>query len=109
MPYGCRLFKLEPGLLEDTPEDYGQTAVYRGTIAGHEASYALDRGCVLETGRAVRVSGNTAAILGTSWLAPHFAVVGDRSKHLGRFDLVGPALSDVFKETPGAGGQSCCS
>lgn len=109
MSHGCRLFKLEPGLLEDAPEDYGQTAEYRGTIASHEASYALDCGCVFETGRAVRVSGNTAAILGTSWLAPHFAVVGDRSKHLGRFDSVGPALGDVFKATPVAGRQSCCS
>lgn len=49
-----------------------QVAVYKGTVPGHEAAYALDRGCVLQAGCSTRVSGNTAAILSDSWLAPHF-------------------------------------
>jgi len=38
---GHRLFKV-PGRLEDLCEDYGQVAVYKGTIPGHTHSYALD-------------------------------------------------------------------
>ena len=48
--------------------------MYKGTVPGHEAAYALDRGCVLQAGCSTRVSGNTAAILSDSWLAPHFEV-----------------------------------
>jgi hypothetical protein len=36
-----RLFKV-PGRLEDLCEDYGQVAVYKGTLPGHSHSYALD-------------------------------------------------------------------
>jgi hypothetical protein len=31
------------------------------------------------------VCGNTAAILTNSWLAAHFTVIGDRSRHFGAF------------------------
>ena len=48
--------------------------MYKGTVPGHEAAYALDRGCVLQAGCSTHVSGNTAAILRDSWLAPHFEV-----------------------------------
>lgn len=48
--------------------------MYKGTVPGHEAAYTLDRGCVLQAGHSTRVSGNTAAILCDSWLAPHFEV-----------------------------------
>ncbi|KAK9825681.1 hypothetical protein WJX81_003184 [Elliptochloris bilobata] len=107
-----RLFKLAPGLLENAPEDYGQTAVYKGSVPGHEDAYALDCGCVFETGRSVRVSGNTAAILSSSWLAPHFEVSGDRSRHLGRFEEsgVGWPLGNVSEDAVGAASaRPCCS
>ncbi len=39
LPY--RLFKV-PGQIEDLCEDYGQVAVYKGTIPGHAHAYDLD-------------------------------------------------------------------
>ena len=51
-----------------------QVAVYKGDVPGHEAAYALDHECVFQAGCSMRVSGNTAAILSGSWLAPHFEV-----------------------------------
>eukprot|EP00659_Diplonema_papillatum_P022946 gene22946-35172_t len=81
-----RLFKL-PGVLETRCEDYGQFAVYKGTIPGHQHSYKLDDHHVLVTGKPFLVCGNTAAMLGgKSWLAKHFTVTGDRSVHYGMFD-----------------------
>ncbi|WIA21587.1 hypothetical protein OEZ85_000776 [Tetradesmus obliquus] len=80
-----RLFKL-PGQLEPLPEeDYGQTATYNGTLPGCEASYALDATHSFQKGQAVAVSGNTAAMLSSSWLKPHFTVTEDTSRHLGQF------------------------
>jgi len=78
-----RLFKLKE--LEDGQEDYGQVAVYLGTIPGHKHSYPLDLGNVFESRRPKLVDGNTAAMLENSWLKPHFKVLGDRSTHFGRF------------------------
>ena len=47
-----RGFKLP---LEDACEDYGQVAVYRGTIPGRGVSFALDLGHVFVAGDAMRV------------------------------------------------------
>ena len=52
-----RLFKL-PGLLESLCEDYGQVAVYKGTIPGHRHAYQLDDHHRFETGRPMLVCGN---------------------------------------------------
>lgn len=38
-----------------------------------------------------QVDGNTAAILGESWLAPHFELAGDRRVHYGRWRSASPA------------------
>ena len=49
----------------------------QGTIEGYEHEYILDEGHTFETGRPVRVCGNSAAMLGghsVSWLSPHFKV-----------------------------------
>ena len=78
-----RLFKLSG--LEDGEEDYGQAARYQGTISGCAHHFALDAGNSFETGRAVRIGGNTDRILRTSRFAPHFEILGDRSRHLGPF------------------------
>lgn len=78
-----RLFKLPPGRLETLCEDYGQYAVYKGTIKGAPHAYALDDHHMLQTGKPFLVCGNTAAMLSETWLAPHFTVVGDRSVHYG--------------------------
>ncbi|KAJ1950157.1 hypothetical protein FBU59_000813 [Linderina macrospora] len=54
----------------------GQTAVYLGTIAGHEDKYELDVDNVFAKNVPMPISANTAEILATSWLSPFFAVEG---------------------------------
>ena len=100
-----RLFKL-PGMLETICEDYGQYALYKGTIPGHPNSYVLDDHHKIEKKRPFLVCGNTAAMLGeggVSWLAPHFEIVGDRSVHYGAFDC---ALEPAAPAA--AAGGACC-
>ena len=100
-----RLFKLPPGRLETLCEDYGQYAVYKGTMEGAPHAYALDDHHVLQKGKPFLVCGNTAAMLAETWLAPHFSVIGDRSVHYGLFPC-GPSPAAA---TPSAtGGGTCC-
>ncbi|CAK0784978.1 hypothetical protein CVIRNUC_008183 [Coccomyxa viridis] len=106
-----RLFKL-PGLLEPQCEDYGQIAIYKGTIEGYEHSYALDDSHVYERDRPTLVCGNTAAVLGEgglSHLAKHFQIVGDRSHHFGAFQVGSQRQQiDVAINGPSAGPCSSC-
>ncbi|XXQ34923.1 Methyltransferase domain-containing protein [Plasmodiophora brassicae] len=95
-----RLFKLDN--LETLCEDYGQIAIYKGTIPGHTHSYALDDHHVLESGKPLLVCGNTASMLSESWLAPHFTIMGGRSTHFGTFECAGPSL-----KSPGRPGTCC--
>jgi len=84
-----RAFKLP---LEDRCEDYGQTATYRGTIAGLPHAFVLDVHHRFETGRPMLVCGNTFDMLARSRYAAHFALTGDNSVHHGLFDCAtGPA------------------
>ncbi|KAJ2800614.1 hypothetical protein H4S07_005143, partial [Coemansia furcata] len=85
-----RLFKFArpQSALEPTREDYGQVAVYRGTIAGQHARMRFDTHWSFEAQRPVLVDGNTALMLGESWLRRHFDVRGDRSLHFGAFAQV---------------------
>ena len=94
-----RAFKLD---LEDREEDYGQVATYLGTIPESPDCFELDERHVLETGQAVPVSGNTAAMLSRTRYARHVRVEGDTSTHHGPFDraTVPPP------EAPAA--SSCC-
>ncbi|MDQ7065071.1 MAG: methyltransferase domain-containing protein [candidate division KSB1 bacterium] len=79
-----RAFKLDS--LEDICEDYGQVAIYRGTIPEHPHRFELDDHHVFETGRPVLVCGNTAAMLQETRYGAHFEIIGDRSMHYGPFD-----------------------
>ena len=76
-----RGFKLD---LEESEEDYGQVALYRGTIEGMRGGYQLDMGCHFPSGVAVRVSKNCADILKGSRYSEHF-VVSEPMMHLGEF------------------------
>jgi arsenite methyltransferase len=78
-----RAFKLD---LEDRCEDYGQVATYLGTIEGHPHAFDLDDHHHLETGRPLRVCGNSALMLEASRYGDHFEVRGDRTTHFGLFD-----------------------
>jgi len=86
-----RAFKL--ALLEDRCEDFGQHATYLGTIPEEPHCFSLDDHHCLETGRAMLVCGNTAAMLSETRLARYFKVQGDRSVHFGIFDCV-PAVNE---------------
>ena len=79
-----RLFKLNG--LEDACEDFGQSARYLGTLPGYPHIYPLDNHHNFEKGRAMLVCGNTAKMVGESWLGKYFRVDGDTSIHFGKFD-----------------------
>jgi SAM-dependent methyltransferase len=97
-----RAFKLAS--LEDICEDYGQVAVYKGSISGHPHHFDLDDHHRLFTGKPMLVCGNTAAMLEETRFAPHFTISGDRSVHYGAFDCVpAPAAADKSENS-----SSCC-
>eukprot|EP01026_Neomeris_dumetosa_P019877 TRINITY_DN1801_c0_g1_i2.p1 TRINITY_DN1801_c0_g1~~TRINITY_DN1801_c0_g1_i2.p1 ORF type:complete len:415 (-),score=47.41 TRINITY_DN1801_c0_g1_i2:372-1616(-) len=110
-----RLFKI-PDQIETLCEDYGQIAIYKGTIKGHKHSYTLDDHHHFITNKPMLVCGNTAAMVGeggVSWLSPHFEVIGDRSVHYGLFDcnssskIVSDNPASNIQTSPSDGG--CCS
>ncbi|MEU2911961.1 methyltransferase domain-containing protein [Streptomyces massasporeus] len=97
-----RAFRLP---LEDRCEDYGQVAVYHGTIAEYPHAFDLDDHHRFHTGKPELVCGNTADMLSATRYAPHFSVTGDKSRHFGLFPC-GPADT-----ASGPGAQSptgCC-
>ncbi|MGH6636093.1 MAG: methyltransferase domain-containing protein [Gammaproteobacteria bacterium] len=95
-----RAFKL---LLEDRCEDYGQAAVYLGTLAYHPHRFALDDHHLFERGRPMLICGNTADMLGRTRYAPHFEVRGEKRVHYGLFDCA-PNAAPGLVPTSG----SCC-
>ncbi len=96
-----RGFKIE---LEEHCEDFGQVAVYKGTIPEKPGSYSLDMGHVFTSGMAQRICKNTADILKQSRLAPYFHV-SDEISHLGRFNC-SPATPAVAGDDETA--IACC-
>ena len=96
-----RAFKLNS--LEDICEDYGQVAVYLGSDPEQPHGFALDDHHLFETGKPMLVCGNTAAMVSQTRYARHFHLIGDRSRHFGRFDCgaAAPAAST-------AATRSCC-
>ncbi len=98
-----RAFKLDD--LEDICEDYGQVAVYRGTIPHHPHRFTLDDHHVFITGKPMLVCGNTASMLSRTRYAAHFDVRGDRSTHYGPFDCSPAAVRDA---DAGGDGGACC-
>jgi len=89
--------------LEDRCEDYGQVAYYLGSITEHPHAFDLDDHHHFETGRPLRVCGNTADMLTASRYAEHFQVVGEKSRHFGLFDCTSVSQGDPA-ETSGL----CC-
>jgi arsenite methyltransferase len=94
-----RAFKLD---LEDRCEDYGQIAIYKGTLPGHLHSFNLDQEHTFVTDKPSLVCSNTAAMLELTRFAPHFTLIGDTKQHFGIFDCAPTAQS-----TSGTVG-SCC-
>jgi ubiquinone/menaquinone biosynthesis C-methylase UbiE len=91
--------------VEDRCEDYGQVAIYKGTIPGAPHRFVLDDHHTFETGRPMLVCGNTAAMVSDTRYGAHFEVRGDRARHYGLFPCgPAPAATATASETPGA----CC-
>ncbi|MBF0180585.1 MAG: methyltransferase domain-containing protein [Magnetococcales bacterium] len=99
----ARVFKLAD--LEDICEDYGQMAVYRGTIPDWPHHFDLDDHHRFITGKPVLVCGNTASMLTNTRYRDHFTVHGDRSVHYGPFDC-GPVTTRQAED--GNAGGGCC-
>jgi len=97
-----RAFKLP---LEDRCEDYGQVAVYHGTIGEYPHAFDLDDHHRFPAGKPVLVCGNTADMLSATRYAPHFAVTGTKSRHYGLFPCA-PA-GEAAASGPGAA-PGCC-
>lgn len=95
-----RAFKL---VLEDRCEDYGQVAVYLGTLPEHPHRFALDDHHLFECGRPMPVCGNTADMLSRTRYAPHFEVRGEKRVHYGLFDCAPKGTRAAATE-----GAPCC-
>ncbi len=95
-----RAFKMP---LEDRCEDFGQLAVYKGTIVEHPHVFDLDDHHHFETGKPLRVCGNSFDMLATSRYAKHFELIGDKSTHFGLFDCAPPNTSLSLES-----GAACC-
>lgn len=99
-----RAFKLPE--LEDICEDFGQVAVYRGSIAGHPHYFDLDDHHRFITGKRMPVCGNTASMIQDTRFSEHFVVEGDRSVHFGPFDCA-PAAARASNYDNATGGACC--
>ncbi|GAB4255225.1 MAG: methyltransferase domain-containing protein [Methylomicrobium sp.] len=95
-----RAFKMP---LEDRCEDFGQIAIYRGSISEHPHYFDLDDHHRFETGKPLRICGNTADMLGGSRYARHFELIGDKHLHFGLFDCTPP--NKILSASTGA---ACC-
>lgn len=95
-----RAFKMS---LEDRCEDFGQIAVYKGTIAEHPHTFDLDDHHHFEKGKPLRVCGNTYDMLGASRYKEHFELMGDKTSHFGLFDCAPPNASLSLES-----GAACC-
>ena len=97
-----RAFKLD---LEDKCEDYGQIAIYKGTLKECPQVFVLDDHHSFEKGRPYPVCSNTADMLNKTRFASHFEILGNTSVHYGLFDCgPTPSASESSASNPGA----CC-
>lgn len=78
-----RTFKLP---LEDLCEDYGQVAVYKGTMPGFPDAFPLDDHHLFITNKPMLVCGNSGAMVQDTRFGRHFTVTGDKTVHYGSFD-----------------------
>lgn len=101
-----RLFKLDG--LEPQCEDYGQAVRYKGTVAGSELSFTLDKHHVIEAGRIFPVCGNSWRMLADTRFRPHFEFFGDFSRHFGIFAGCGAAMPFDAETGSGAAPAPCC-
>jgi arsenite methyltransferase len=99
-----RAFKLSA--LEDRCEDYGQVALYLGTIPVCPDKFILDDHYLLVARKPMPVCGNTALMLQETRYGKHFRIIGDMSVHFGPF--VRAPLSVKNGDGSEAPGGACC-
>lgn len=75
-------------VLEDSSEDYGHTATYRGTLAGFPHAFSLGMGQTFITDQATHIDGNTALVLSQSRYARAFKLSTGKD-HRGPFGGAG--------------------
>ncbi len=100
--YTIRAFKLND--LEDICEDYGQSAIYKGTIVNNPHKFVLDDHHTFITGKPKLVCGNTASMLQNTRFSEHFEISGNRKTHFGPFDC---SSSDKIQSADDSC-TSCC-
>ena len=101
-----RAFKLPD--LEDICEDYGQVAIYDGSLPGYPHYFDLDDHHRFFTGKPMLVCGNTASMVSGTRYGGAFTVIGDRKKHFGAFEGCGTDNAAACDCADTAGGSSCC-
>jgi len=82
-----RAFKLND--LEDICEDYGQVAYYDGSIPQYPHFFDLDDHHRFFTNKPMLVCGNTASMVSNTRYGKAFKIIGDRSRHFGKFGSCG--------------------
>lgn len=81
-------------------------------VKEHKTQCAFVCACVCHSHRFVTnkpmlVCGNTASMVGESWLAPHFTIIGDRAVHYGQFDCSGPKTTTGGAASPSNSAGAC--
>lgn len=99
-----RLWKIQG--LEDTCEDYGHIAIYKGGIAESPDKFVLDNKHVFEKDKPERVCGNTALMLSKTRFRDYFEVIGSFEKHFGLFSNCSTLAASDNEENPSKG--YCC-
>lgn len=99
-----RAFKLDD--LEDRCENYGQAAVYLGTIPGNAHQFSFDNHHIFIANKPMLICGNTASMLTKTRYAKHFRVTGNRAVHYGPFKC--ETFSDKEEGSDYGIAGSCC-
>ena len=78
-----RAFKIPE--MQDKCEDYGEEAIYLGTIPGYEDKYKFDKTHCFVKGEKLRICRNFGLVLTKSRFAKHFEVTPMKD-HTGLFE-----------------------
>ncbi len=101
-----RLWKLKG--LEDTCEDYGHIAIYKGGQKENEFRFMLDSTHVFEKNKPERICGNTEKMLSQTRFKKYFEIIGDYSEHFGAFEECSTALKENFNRNGTYIQKGCC-
>ncbi len=94
-----RLWKIPE--LEDSCEDYGHVAVYKGGLQSSPFKFELDGSHVFEKNRPERVCGNTALMLSETRFKKYFQISGNFDEHFGIFENCKNVNTSDSRDMPG--------